>query len=194
MFHSRLKWDGEFPPNPFSSAILTACAVSSRCHFPDFYPRRTRFLGPDPDLFRLAEQRIWDRETRIDMIFGSGDTPPNLIIEFKAEEGIVGLGWQRIPALQFDALAGNWEASNAQPLAASTWNTLTVNLLSNHFLFEKVPGTQRYQQLLDLLSTMEADVITLQESDREFLELLGKQPWVQRNYCVIDNRHNRAGT
>ncbi|MBP6721296.1 MAG: DUF504 domain-containing protein [Bacteroidia bacterium] len=186
--HSRLKWDGGIPTESIFIGYIDRMRGLVEMPFSDFTPGG-RVPWDRIQYFRLAELRIWDRETRIDMIFGSGDTPPNLIIEFKAEEGIVGSGWQRIPALQFDALAGNWEASNAQPLAASTWNTLTVNLLSNHFLFERVPGTQRYQQLLDLLSTMEADVITLQEADREFLELLGKQPWVQRNYCVIDNRH-----
>ncbi|HEX2901378.1 MAG TPA: RNA repair domain-containing protein, partial [Bacteroidia bacterium] len=187
--HSRLKWDGGIPTESIFIGYIDRMRGLVEMPFSDFTPGG-RVPWDRIQYFRLAEQRIWDRETRTDLIFGSGDTPPNMQIEFQAQEGLIGSGWQRISALKWDALAGTWEAAKtAQPLRQAAWNTLTLNILSNHFLHEKTQGSPRYQQLLDLLSTFGADLITLQEADREFLELLLQQPWVQRNYCVIDNRH-----
>ncbi len=187
--HSRLKWDGGIPTESIFIGYIDRMRGLVEMPFSDFTPGG-RVPWDRIQYFRMGTQRIWDRESRIDLIFGSGDTPANAQIEFKAAEGIVGSGWQRISALQFDGIAGTWEAANhPQPLAAPHWNTLSINILSNHFLFEKAQGNARYHLLLDLISTFDADLITLQEADREFLELLGSKTWVQRDYFVVDNRH-----
>ncbi|MFN8395036.1 MAG: RNA repair domain-containing protein [Bacteroidia bacterium] len=187
--HSRLRWDGGIPTETIYIGYIDRMRGLVEIPFNEFTPNG-RVPWDRIQYFRMGEKRIWDRETRMDLVFGSGDTPSDAKLEFATTTDGIGAGWQRISALRYDPLEGNWEAApEAQTLQLPHWNTVTLNLLSNHFLPEKQRTKARYLEILNQLEQSGADLITLQEADTEFLNLLLAQTWVQRNYCVADNRH-----
>lgn len=187
--HSRLLWDSGIPTETIYIGYIDRMRGLVEMPFNEFTPGG-RVPWDRIQYFRMGEQRIWDRESRMDLIFGSGDTPPDAKLEFQAAATSVGSGWQRLPALRYEPIEGHWDnAPEAQAIQVPHWNTVTLNLLSNHFLPEKHRSPERYRAILNHLEQIGADLITLQEADSEFLSLLLAQPWVQRQYCVADNRH-----
>jgi poly(A) polymerase len=189
--YSRLKWDGSIDSATIYIGYQDRIRGLVEMPYADFRPGG-RVPWDRIQYFRMADVRIWDRTSRIDLVFGSGDTPAHakLIGDGNGiqDEAQFGLGWPRIQASRWQAAESRWAADQADNgFASGKWKVFTLNILSNHLIPSRPKDDARYLALLDFLRVQDADLIALQEVDQQFMKLLQAQPWVQAQYFVADN-------
>ncbi|MCJ1296855.1 hypothetical protein MMC34_008423, partial [Xylographa carneopallida] len=150
-----------------------------------------------------AATLLWSREGRIDRIFSNsgeqratghdGDrndhtTVPRTFIEPHHR-------FQMLPSYSFDADSQEWQSSQPSERRASAAESSTepppLTLVSYNVLDDRYPEgaancKQRWQHLIALLASLDADVIALQEVTPRFLAQLSAQEWVRSSYHLSD--------
>ncbi|CAM5334889.1 hypothetical protein SAVIM338S_00973 [Streptomyces avidinii] len=180
LYH-QVRWDPRFDPARFTLGLQQRGAAPKRVPLPSFVPggdipwHRVLFVEADGEL-------VWDRATGVDVIdttpAGRVRDPRLLRAPFftartpHAWDPAGGGSWQPVPE------RGSRAAGPAR-VRLLTWNTLW-----DRYDAPRISTARRRPLLLADLAAADADVIALQEVERELLAMLLAEPWVRDGYTV----------
>lgn len=183
LYH-QVRWDPRFDPARFVLGVSRRGTTPGRIPLPAFVPggdipwHRVLFVEADGEL-------IWDRATgldRIDTTDAGRVRQPRLLRApfFTAGTPFVygSEGWR--PA------RGGPSPSPAGSIRVLTWNTLW-----DRYDSDRVRTAERRPLLLAALAESDADVIALQEVERDLLAMLLNAPWVRASYTVSSDPRGR---
>ncbi|WP_330294888.1 poly(A) polymerase [Streptomyces sp. NBC_00503] len=187
LYH-QVRWDPRFDPARFTLGLLQRGAPPKRVPLPSFVPggdvpwHRVLFVEADGEL-------VWDRATGIDLI---GSTPAGQVRDPRLLRAPFFTA--RTPYAWDPAGDGAWlPAPEDGPRGAGparvrllTWNTLWDRYDAPH-----ISTARRRPLLLADLAAADADVIALQEVERELLAMLLAEPWVRAEYTVAADPRGR---
>jgi len=135
--YHRLRWDPAIDETTAEVVVLDRSRGPVMLPFADFDPNGeipwSRVIG-----FRLHGEVVWDRETRVDRVFGTGATPGE------------GLHTSQSP-------------SPGPPGGRGTLRVLSLNVLFDRYDREAVRTAERTPMLVTLLDRLDADLVALQE-------------------------------
>lgn len=180
----RLRWDSRFDAGAYLVVYRERGGGTKELPVPSFlasqripWSRVTAVLHRDRTL-------VWDRERRLDRLFGSGETSSEELLVPGADGG-EGFGIALDP---WSWSEGAWirGASQEAPGAPRPLRLLTWNLLFDRFSPERIQSAQRLPVQLRLLEESEADLIALQEVTPSFYAALLEEPWVRERYWVSE--------
>ncbi|WP_405441254.1 poly(A) polymerase [Streptomyces niveus] len=176
LYH-QVRWDPRFDPARFVLGVSRRGTSPGRIPLPAFVPggdipwHRVLFVEADGEV-------VWDRATgidRIDTTDAGRVRQPRLLRApfFTAGTPYVygSEGWR--PA------QGGPSPSPVGSLRVLTWNTLW-----DRYDSDRVRTAERRPLLLAALEESDADIIALQEVERELLVMLLNAPWVRASYTV----------
>lgn len=223
--YNRLKWDScSLDINVsevyigYKDRFLGMCEIN----FPDFNPCSDEgdipfhriyyfrgggppispFIGKDGEI-RVREDNwppnaviYWDRESRFDRIFCSGETL-DMKHKYKETGGAAKIltpvpdNYSAVPVYRFEVGSFQWEQVEAAPPSAVLTSIKNLKLMSLNVLYELhdpdiVLPYNRWPYLIDFLENSDADIIALQEVTPCFLSILERQNWVRENYFLTD--------
>ncbi|MFB8350058.1 RNA repair domain-containing protein [Streptomyces niveus] len=183
LYH-QVRWDPRFDPARFVLGVSRRGTTPGRIPLPAFVPggdipwHRVLFVEADGEL-------IWDRATgvdRIDTTDAGRVRQPRLLRApfFTAGTPFVygSEGWR--PA------QGGPSTSPVGSIRVLTWNTLW-----DRYDSDRVRTAERRPMLLAALAESDADVIALQEVERDLLAMLLNAPWVKASYTVSSDPRGR---
>ncbi|MFD9303495.1 poly(A) polymerase [Streptomyces sp. NPDC060048] len=181
LYH-QVRWDPRFDPARFTLGLLQRGAAPKRVPLPSFVPggdipwHRVLFVEADGVL-------VWDRATGVDIIdsAAAGRVRDPRLLRAPLFTARTPYAWDAAAA------GGTWlpapEAGSAGAGPARvrllTWNTLWDRYDAPH-----IATALRRPLLLADLAAADADVIALQEVERELLGMLLAEPWVRAGYTV----------
>jgi poly(A) polymerase len=184
--YDRLKWDHSIPAESVWIGYEDRMAGIKEIPFADFRPGG-RIPWDRLQYFRLEEQRIWDRKTRLDRVFGSGDTTASERLDAQVAGAGFGNGFISREAWRWEPLEKCWEPAHKAPIdQPERIKVLTFNVLRTDFDGERIPHTERIQEILAHLRESEADIIALQEVQAEFYNALLKDPFFRDGWFFSD--------
>ncbi|MFE4258672.1 poly(A) polymerase [Streptomyces sp. NPDC056883] len=188
LYH-QVRWDPRFDPARFTLGLLQRGAAPKRVPLPSFVPggdipwHRVLFVEADGEL-------VWDRATGVDIIdstaAGRVRDPRLLRAPFftartpYAWDASGGGAWRAAP-----------EGTAARTQRPSQIRLLTWNTLWDRYDAPRIATARRRPLLLADLAAADADVIALQEVERELLGMLLAEPWVRARYTVAANPGGR---
>ena len=144
---------------------------------------------------------VWDRRARIDLVFGSGDSPgpdhpaivracapeaPRAPAQERPKKAPAAGEFAARPCFGFEAGRG-WVAVARQGLEAVDAEAIAVatyNVLMDVHEADKIYSDARVAVCLELLRASEADVIALQEVTPRLWAALLAAPWLRERYYV----------
>ncbi|MCJ0874528.1 poly(A) polymerase [Streptomyces sp. AP-93] len=187
LYH-QVRWDPRFDPARFTMGLLQRGAAPKRIPLPSFVPggdipwHRVLFVEADGEL-------VWDRATGVDIIDGTAAgrvRDPRLLRApfFTA----------RTPYAWDASGGGAWRAApegGTRALKPSRVRLLTWNTLWDRYDAPRIATARRRPLLLADLAAADADVIALQEVERELLGMLLAEPWVRDGYTVAADPRGR---
>lgn len=190
LYH-QVRWDPRFDPARFTLGLLQRGAAPKRVSLPSFVPggdipwHRVLFVEADGEL-------VWDRATGVDTIdttsAGRVRDPRLLRAPFFTA---------RTPYAWDPSGGGAWRAAPEAapcPQPPSSIRLLTWNTLWDRYDAPHIATERRRPLLLADLATADADVIALQEVERELLRMLLAEPWVRSGYTVAADPGGRDVT
>ncbi|MGW6707884.1 RNA repair domain-containing protein [Streptomyces sp. NPDC054956] len=181
LYH-QVRWDPRFDPARFTLGLLQRGAAPKRVPLPSFVPggdipwHRVLFVEADGVL-------VWDRATGVDVI---DSTPAGRVRDPRLLRAPFFTA--RTPYV-WDPSAGDgaWlpapEGATPGPGPARV-RLLTWNTLWDRYDAPLIATARRRPLLLADLAAADADVIALQEVERELLAMLLAEPWVRSEYTV----------
>ncbi|MCX4776298.1 poly(A) polymerase [Streptomyces sp. NBC_01264] len=179
LYH-QVRWDPRFDPARFTLGLLQRGAAPKRVPLPSFVPggdipwHRVLFVEADGEL-------VWDRATGVDVIDSTA--------AFRAPRLLRAPFFTARTAYAWDASGGGaWRAApeSGTPHAQhpSTVRLLTWNTLWDRYDAPRIATERRRPLLLADLAAADADVIALQEVEKDLLRMLLSEPWVRAGYTV----------
>lgn len=203
--HDRIQWDASLDERAFTLVYEERFTGRRSRAFVEF-PTDGEIPWHRVWEYRVGELLVWSREQRVDLLFGSGDTPRPQLDEVRA--AIV--RWQAaataaatMPAAEpsmapLEALA-SWrydheaDAWAAVPLGGGgplvrprSIVVVTLNVLFDLYDEGALHTARRIPAMLELLAESGADLIALQEVTPRSLAAVLEAPWVRRGYAVSD--------
>ncbi|UWP79459.1 RNA repair domain-containing protein [Dactylosporangium fulvum] len=135
---------------------------------------------------------VWDRQARVDLVFGSGDSPAaDLAALTAAPSGAPPARPPRRRPVAFDPAAclrfdgDEWvPAGPPLPVHADAVQVATFNVLSDAYDRELTYPQRRVPACVDLLEGLGADVVALHEVTHDLWAALLAAPWVRAGYHV----------
>ena len=142
---------------------------------------------------------VWDRRERIDLVFGSGNSPAADLAAIQAacippaSEAPAPAAPRRghaefaaIPCLRFDPGTNAWRPVDGPhaDLALESLAVLTYNVLYDLYEAEHIYSPERRVACRALVQANDADIVALQEVTPEFWTELLAEPWVRERYHV----------
>lgn len=157
--YHRLRWDPRFD--------VQRCSITIRLR--PTGTRRVPYLELDVAVvpwhlvveFWLDDELIWSRPARIDRLDE---------IAARAERAARSAG---------TPLTG-WRGDALEPVTRAQLRVVTWNLLFDRYEAERLCSAERWQDALDRLAALDADVIVLVEITAAMHRIVLAQPWVQR--------------
>ncbi|WP_405795735.1 poly(A) polymerase [Streptomyces sp. NBC_01506] len=184
LYH-QVRWDPRFDPARFVLGVSRRGTSPGRIPLPAFVPggdipwHRVLFVEADGEV-------VWDRVTgvdRIDTTDAGRVRRPRLLRApfFTAGTAYAydGADWRPARAVP--------PPPSAAPLRVLTWNTLW-----DRYDSDRVDTAARRPMLLAALAESDADVVALQEVERELLAMLLNEPWVRASYTIGSDPDGRA--
>ena len=175
--YMRVRWDASFDETQFLIGYDDRAAGMKEIPFTEFVP--------DGDIpwhrvwyFRSGDVVYWDRARKVDLIFGSGESesatqPPTLARE-KEKEG--GPHFRPLEIVRAEGAA--WHPGS------QTLRVATYNVLFDVFEAERIYTDARIPAILEVLSSLDADVIVLEEVTPRLVAALRAAAWVQTSYAM----------
>ncbi|MFZ3468432.1 poly(A) polymerase [Streptomyces sp. 4.24] len=182
LYH-QVRWDPRFDPARFTLGLLQRGAAPKRVPLPSFVPggdipwHRVLFVEADGVL-------VWDRATGVDVV---DSTPAGRVRDPRLLRAPFFTA--RTP-YAWDAAAdgGAWlpapEGGSSPGAGPARVRLLTWNTLWDRYDAPRIATARRRPLLLAELAAADADVIALQEVERELLGMLLAEPWVRAGYTV----------
>jgi|GEM_PF-4009138 len=184
--YHRLKWGGGIPIEKAVIGYLDRIEGMKEMAFKHFKPGR-----PVPwdrvYYFKLEGQLVWDRKTRLDRVFGSGETSPeDRIITHLATSGSFPSEFKESRPWKYDPQSGSWKQvyGSSALIKAPHLKILTYNILRTD---DNRPGMEhilRVPELIREIENQDADCILLQEVLPKFWKQLLRMPWVRQHYFL----------
>nr|WP_276602829.1 RNA repair domain-containing protein [Nannocystis pusilla] len=154
---------------------------------------------------KAGELIVWDRRARIDLVFGSGDSPAAdhaaiaracapapVAAPAPTRRGKLRAGpavFEARPCFRFDPSRGAWlpvAATGLHEARAEALQVATYNVLFDLYEPEQLYSEARGPACAELLREREADIVALQEvTPRLWAELLAA-PWLREGYYVSE--------
>lgn len=180
--YNRIRWDARFEPARFTIGYETRDLGLQELPFLDFVP------GGDIPWHRIWYFRdptgvVWDRRTRVDRIFGSGEPEAVPSICVAPEAPASARSARDAAPLRFDPTTGRWIPAPGVGRVSS--NSLT--LFTYNTLEERDGNARRVPALLEAIRSADADVVGLQEVSHELLDALLAADWVRDAYAVSES-------
>ncbi|MFI9813892.1 RNA repair domain-containing protein [Saccharothrix variisporea] len=172
--YHRVRWDARFDPARFVLGVAVRGAAPKRVPLPSFVPggdvpwHRVLFVEADGEL-------VWDRATGLDRVDTSGAGRARTARRLRAPFFTAGRTF---------AWAGGWRPGGGDGPVPQRLRVLTWNTLWDRFDRDRIDTARRRPLLLAELARADADVIALQEVERDLLSLVLAQPWVRERYVV----------
>ena len=145
---------------------------------------------------KAGDLTVWDRHARVDLVFGTGDTPaadltaigrPRAAAPAKAAARAVRRQSRSTPpeCLRFDPAAGAWvPAGPPGDVQADAVQVATFNVLSDAYDRDLTYPDLRVPACVELLEGLGADVVALHEVTPALWDALLAAAWVRDGYCV----------
>lgn len=192
--YDRIRWDARFDPAEFWIGYEARLEDLKEIPFSQYDP------GGDIPwhriwYFRRGQSIVWDRRTRVDLIFGGamGDAPAKAAPAAEAQPERAS---SVMTALRFDPEQGQWVPAPATedriPTSARSLRVVTLNVLVDTYDADRIHTALRIPAILSLLEAADADLIGLQEVTKPFLDRLLEEPWVREGYFVSDGPEART--
>ena len=187
--YHRLKWGGGFPSHRILIGYMDRIEGMKEMAYPRFRPGG-RIPWNRVWYFKLDKKILWDREKRIDLVFGSGESSPADKLKYAPPKGGgFPAEFERRPVWAWDQEERKWIPANgptagAEPIRRDQLRLLTYNVLRTD---DHRPGLQhmkRIPALLRLIESTEADIILLQEVQLDIWKMLLRQPWLREQYFL----------
>jgi poly(A) polymerase len=170
--YHRLRWDPALPASRVWIGYLDRMVGERELPLQEFTPGG-RIPWGRIWFFRLDEERIWDRRTRMDRVFGSGDTPADQVLPRLQQHIQRADGVSAHPTYRYSADQDAWRPSKSPPEPLpSRLSVVTLNVLFDTYQPEALDSARRYAAIIEMLEEMSPDLIALQEVKRPFLEQL----------------------
>lgn len=209
----RMRWDPGFATDDVIVVYADRFSGQRERAFADFAPERVPWSRVVQ--FRRGGLVLWDRRTRIDRVFGSGDTPADEVlgarpapqrsaraqkVGFRAELG-------ELRPYRYDRTRSEWVVVAESETATgkkkpdkgdgkgdgqgdsknvSAIDVITYNVLHDLYDEGQLHSDVRTPILLEGLATSCADIIGLQEITPGVARTLLDQPWVRARYHASD--------
>lgn len=187
IFH-KLRWNGGIPLESVSIGYMDRKKGMQEIAFKHFKPGG-RIPFNRVYYFKLEQEFIWDRETRIDRVFGSGETAPGQRLVFnQVETAGIAAEFQPQAVYGFSSELGEWVKGSPQSSNEHLFSIKVVsyNVLRTDQEIQGVNHQRRIPQLIRSLDVLRPDVIALQEVTEPFREMLFRLAWVRENYwCTL---------
>lgn len=154
---------------------------------------------------------VWDRQARVDLVFGTGDTPAADLAAITATavapavtstvtSTVTPVAARRRAAfdpaacLRFDQAAGAWvPAGPAGDVRADAVQVATFNVLSDAYDRDLTYPGLRVPACVEVLRGLGADVVALHDSTPALWDALLEAPWVRSGYHVSAGPDPEAG-
>ncbi|QHY97542.1 Endonuclease/Exonuclease/phosphatase family protein [Streptomyces sp. S4.7] len=175
LYH-QVRWDPRLDPARFVLGVSRRGTTPGRVPLPAFVPggdipwHRVLFVEADGEV-------VWDRATGVDRIDATDAGRVRHARLLRAPFFTAGT------AYAYEG--GQWRpAGTSPPPAVASLRVLTWNTLWDRYDSGRVHTAVRRPLLLAALEESDADVIALQEVERELLVILMNAPWVQASYTI----------
>ncbi|MFZ3495518.1 poly(A) polymerase [Streptomyces sp. 5.8] len=188
LYH-QVRWDPRFDPARFTLGLLQRGAEPKRIPLPSFVPggdipwHRVLFVEADGEL-------VWDRATGVDTIDGTaaGRVRDPRLLRAPFFTARTPYAWDASGdgAWRAASPGGGTGTSKPSRVRLLTWNTLW-----DRYDAPRIATARRRPLLLADLAAADADVIALQEVERELLGMLLAEPWVRAGYAVAADPRGR---
>ncbi|WP_330174147.1 RNA repair domain-containing protein [Streptomyces sp. NBC_01498] len=176
LYH-QVRWDPRFDPARFVVGVSRRGTTPGRIPLPAFVPggdipwHRVLFVEADGEV-------VWDRATGVDRIdtTDAGRVRHTRLLRapyFTACTAYAYDGHDWVPA-----------QAVAAPTLPATLRVLTWNTLWDRYDSDRVHTAARRPLLLAALEESDADLVALQEVERELLTMLLNAPWVRASYTL----------
>lgn len=151
---------------------------------------------------------VWDRHARIDLVFGTGDTPAADLAAIAAprpaapppppaaarSQAARRAAFDPAACLRFDPAAGAWvPAGPAGDVRADAVQVATFNVLSDAYDRDLTYPDLRVPACVDVLAGLGADVVALHEATPALWDALLAAAWVRAGYHVSAGPDPEAG-
>ncbi len=155
---------------------------------------------------RAGSLTVWDRQARVDLVFGSGDSDaadhpailqactasaapvepaPKRRKRGKSSKPAAALALTPRTCWRFNRRRAAWEPTLPEALAGvESLHVATFNMLFDLHEADRIYSERRVPAALALLRERDADLLALQEVTPETLADLLAEPWVRERYCV----------
>ncbi|WAS95605.1 poly(A) polymerase [Nannocystis punicea] len=202
----RLRFDATFDVRRFVVGYEERFAGVREAPLADFFAGDNEIPWHRIFFIKAGELVVWDRRARVDLVFGSGDSPaPDhaAIARACAPAPVVAptptrRGKSRAagpaafvsrPCFRFDPLRGDWlpvAAAGLHEARVEALQVATYNVLFDLYEPEQLYTEARTPACLELLRRRDADILALQEvTPDRWAELLAA-PWLRESYYVSE--------
>jgi len=147
-----------------------------------------------------TDRVIWDRKTKLDLVFGSGEKPSATLKATEQNASSTAapkmdVHVESVPSYRYDSAQSDWvetgqearEDSIVESISIVTWNVL-CDLFDGELLYTE----ERIPAIVDELRRACPDVIVLEEVTPSIARLLLSDQWVRSRYrstdCVLPER------
>ncbi|MFD3481683.1 poly(A) polymerase [Streptomyces sp. NPDC058665] len=182
LYH-QVRWDPRFDPARFVLGVSRRGTTPGRIPLPAFVPggdipwHRVLFVEADGEL-------VWDRATGVDRIDATRAGRVRHARLLRAPFFTAGT--------PYAYGSEGWRPAQAAPAPApASLRVLTWNTLWDRYDSDRVRTSERRPLLLAALAESDADVIALQEVERDLLTMLLNAPWVRASYTVSSDPRGR---
>lgn len=200
----RLRFDPSFDARRFVVGYEERFAGVREAPLADFLAGDNEIPWHRIFYIKAGELVVWDRRARIDLVFGSGDSPaadhaaiaracapaaPPAPAARRGKSRLAPGGFVARPCYRFDPARGAWAPVATPGLAevrAESLQVATYNVLCDLYDAEHIYTDLRTPACLELLRERDADFLALQEVNPAFWAALLAAPWVRAGYYVSE--------
>ncbi|GAA4954895.1 poly(A) polymerase [Actinoplanes utahensis] len=176
--YHRVRWDPRLDPARFMVGVEVRAAEPKRVPLPAFVPggdipwHRVLFIEADGE-------RVWDRATGVDRVGSSpaGQVRARRLLSAPYFTARTPHAWHEIDG---------WVPAEPRPgRPATTLRVVTWNTLWDRYDADRIGTARRRPLLIAELEHADADVIALQEVERDLLDRLLATGWVRDRYTLF---------
>eukprot|EP01129_Flabellula_baltica_P007065 TRINITY_DN2712_c0_g1_i2.p1 TRINITY_DN2712_c0_g1~~TRINITY_DN2712_c0_g1_i2.p1 ORF type:complete len:416 (-),score=98.65 TRINITY_DN2712_c0_g1_i2:428-1675(-) len=95
--------------------------------------------------------------------------------------------FNKMPVYKFEDSEWKETAIPSENIDVESLKVITWNILFDIYDKELIHTEERYPRILELLSSIDADIIGLEEVTQKFLVMILREKWVQENYYVSES-------
>lgn len=187
--YHRLKWGGSLPTEKVHIGYMDRIEGMKEIPFARFRPGG-RIPWDRVWYFKLNGNLVWDRKTRLDRVFGSGNTQSEEKLDYQPPKGGgFPAEFEIRKAWVFDKGIGTWSPFQGGEVNSTFLRRGHLRLVSYNVLRsdDNRPGLEhdlRIPELIREIDALDADIVLLQEVQAPFWKMLLRMSWVRDRYYL----------